>query len=136
MKLSLKTIYGLQALFELAQNYGSGGKKIGDIARTQKIPVRFLEQILLSLKKKGILESTRGVKGGYSLARPPREITLLEAIQALEGPLVFTAMKKSSDIYQTLNKIKETVESGFKETTLEDLIYLKQQKDSSFNFTI
>jgi Rrf2 family protein len=136
MRLSIKTIYGLQALFELALNYGSGEIKIGDIAKAQKIPPRFLEQILLILKRKGILESSRGAKGGYSLARPPREIALLEVVQALEGPLVFASIKKASDIRQPLDKIKETVELSFKEMSLEDFIYLKQQKDSSFNYTI
>ncbi|MFA5839323.1 MAG: Rrf2 family transcriptional regulator [Candidatus Margulisiibacteriota bacterium] len=136
MRLSIKSIYGLLALFELTLHFGKGGVRIGEIARAQKIPLRFLEQILLTLKKKGILESTRGVKGGYSLAKPPREITLLEVFQTLEGPLVFSKIKKNLDIYQTLRLLKENIETNFKEKTLEDLISLKQQSSDILNYSI
>jgi Rrf2 family protein len=136
MKLSIKSIYGLQALFELALNYGNEGIKIGAIARAQKIPPRFLEQILLQLKKKGVLESTRGIKGGYSLALPPREITLFDVVQALEGPLVFAPLKKNLKILRALNKIKGSIEAVLREKTLEDLIRIEQQSSGTFEFSI
>jgi Rrf2 family protein len=89
MRLSKKTEYALRALFAIARASG-GGKgawRIEQISTQENIPVKFLEQILLSLRHVGLLTSKRGVGGGYRLARPPGEITVGEVIQALEGPL-------------------------------------------------
>jgi Rrf2 family protein len=87
MKLSNRSQYGVRALFDLA--YYSGGKtvQINEIAKRQGIPRRFLEQIFFVLKKAAIIESTRGPKGGYSLRRPPQEVTVGEIIRVLEGPI-------------------------------------------------
>jgi Rrf2 family protein len=60
---------------------------IGEIARRRDIPVQFLEGLFSTLRRAGILHSQRGVKGGYTFARPPEEVTVLEVVEALEGPL-------------------------------------------------
>ena len=60
---------------------------IGDLARRRDIPVQFLEQLFAVLRRAGVLRSQRGVKGGYSFARPPGEITALEIVELLDGPL-------------------------------------------------
>ena len=60
---------------------------IGEIARRRDIPVQFLEGLFATLRRAGILQSQRGVKGGYTFARPPEEITVLEVVESLEGPL-------------------------------------------------
>ena len=60
---------------------------IGEIARRRDIPVQFLEGLFATLRRAGILQSQRGVKGGYSFARPPEELTVLEVVESLEGPL-------------------------------------------------
>jgi Rrf2 family protein len=72
----------------LALHYNEGPIQIEEIARRQHLPVRYLEQILLSLKRAGFLESKRGVSGGYYLAKHPREITLGAIIRATEGPII------------------------------------------------
>ena len=84
---SRKTKYGLQATFYLAENFQAGPILISDIAQSQTLPKKFLESILLELNKGGILHSQKGKGGGYSLKRPPNEITVGEIVRILEGPL-------------------------------------------------
>jgi len=87
MKLSKKSEYGLRALIELTKQYGRHLLQRHEIAQRQRIPVEFLEQILLSLKNAGLLASRRGVGGGYALIKPPEDITLGQVIRILDGPL-------------------------------------------------
>ncbi|NDG75715.1 MAG: Rrf2 family transcriptional regulator [Synechococcaceae bacterium WB8_1B_136] len=86
MAFSSKTEYGLVALIELAAVYASGGvMQVAEIAARQSIPDRYLEQMLTSLRRGGILRSIRGPKGGYQLARPPAEIVVADVVACLEG---------------------------------------------------
>lgn len=87
MKLSKKSEYGLRALLELTLAYGTATLQRHDIAARQHIPVEFLEQILLALKRAGLLASRRGMRGGYTLIKSPEEITLGRVIRILDGPL-------------------------------------------------
>lgn len=86
MKITFKGDYALKALLDLSINYGKP-QTIEDIAKRQDIPAKFLEQILLSLKKGGFVKSVRGKKGGYLLSRGPKEITLGDALRYVEGPV-------------------------------------------------
>ena len=85
--ITTKSPYAVRALAELARRGQSTPVPIGEIARTRDIPVQFLEGLFASLRRAGILQSQRGVKGGYSFARPPSEITVLEVVELLEGEL-------------------------------------------------
>ena len=85
--LSKKTQYGLKAIGYLAANYGEGPVLISEIAAQKKIPIKFLEYILLQLKSQGILESKKGKGGGYFLADHPKRTTLAKAIRIIEGPI-------------------------------------------------
>ena len=87
MKLSLRGEYALRALIVLGLNHGKSVLRIQTISDQQNIPKRFLEQILNDLKSAGILESKRGMAGGYRLRKPPNEISLAEVIRHIEGPL-------------------------------------------------
>src|SRR6478609_8570639 len=88
MKLSLRGEYALRALIVLGLNYGQPSVlRIQTISDQQNIPKRFLEQILNDLKSAGVVQSKRGVSGGYRLARPPEEITLAVVIRHIEGAL-------------------------------------------------
>ncbi|ACD96644.1 RrF2 family transcriptional regulator [Trichlorobacter lovleyi] len=84
MRLSTKSRYGLRALFDIAYHTGTAPAQIQDISRRQLISPRYLEQIFQNLKKAGILKSKRGPQGGYTLARTPDQITVLEVIRATE----------------------------------------------------
>jgi Rrf2 family protein len=86
ISITTKSPYALRALAELGRS-GDGPVPIGDLARRRDIPVQFLEQLFAVLRRAGVLRSQRGVKGGYSFARPPAEITALEIVELLDGPL-------------------------------------------------
>ena len=87
MRVSAKADYALRAAAELAVAEGTGPVKGEQLARTQGIPPKFLENILLELRHAGLVQSQRGAEGGYWLARPADEITLAQVIRAVEGPL-------------------------------------------------
>jgi Rrf2 family protein len=87
MKLSKKSEYGLRALLELTLAHESTMLQRQEIAARQHIPIEFLEQILLALKRAGLLASRRGAKGGYALIKPPKDISLGHVIRILDGPL-------------------------------------------------
>jgi Rrf2 family protein len=87
LAITSKSPYAVRALTELARVGGSGPVPIGEIARRRDIPVQFLEGMFATLRRAGILHSQRGVKGGYTFARPPREITVLDVVEALAGAL-------------------------------------------------
>ena len=88
MKITSKGRYGLKAMLELAQNSSDSHLlKSRQISERQNIPLKYLEQIIAALRKSDLLVSVRGSEGGYCLARSPDQITVLEVLSALEGPL-------------------------------------------------
>lgn len=88
MRISSKGDYGLRALFDLAQRFGEGPIQSEEIARRQGIPVNYLNQLLIIMRRGRLIESVRGPQGGHMLARSPEAITLLEILTVLEGPLL------------------------------------------------
>jgi Rrf2 family transcriptional regulator, cysteine metabolism repressor len=86
LSITTKSPYALRALAELGRS-GEGPVPIGELARKRDIPVQFLEQLFAVLRRAGVLRSQRGVKGGYSFARPPHEVSVLEIVELLDGPL-------------------------------------------------
>jgi len=95
LTISNKSRYGITALLALAEFYNSGRLSIKDIASRCDIPHQFLEQIFNRLGKAGIIKSTRGKNGGYELANPPEQISVLHIVNALEGDIEFVS--KSED---------------------------------------
>jgi Rrf2 family protein len=87
ISITSKSPYALQALAELGRSDSSAPVPIGELARRRDIPVQFLEQLFAVLRRGGILRSQRGVKGGYSFAREPSDITVLELVELLDGPV-------------------------------------------------
>jgi Rrf2 family protein len=87
LSITTKSPYAVRALAELARNGGAGPVPIGELAKRRDIPVQFLEQLFASLRRAGVLKSQRGVKGGYSFAREPSTVTVLEVVELLDGPL-------------------------------------------------
>ncbi|MBW2108380.1 MAG: Rrf2 family transcriptional regulator [Deltaproteobacteria bacterium] len=85
MKLSTRSRYGLRMLLDMAQHSGDGPVQIGSIAKRQDISVKYLEQLIIPLKKANYIRSIRGPKGGHLLARSPDEITVGEIVDLLEG---------------------------------------------------
>lgn len=87
MRLTAKSEYGVLASIDLACNYGEGPVSAREIAERRAIPPRFLEQLFVSLRRAGLVSAVRGARGGFVLSRDPAEITVLDVVEALEGPL-------------------------------------------------
>lgn len=85
MRITMKGDYGLRAMIELAAHYGEGPVPSAAIASRQRIPEHFLDQLLITLRRAGLLKSHRGPQGGHMLARPPEQISMGDVILALEG---------------------------------------------------
>ena len=115
LSITTKSPYAVRALTELARSGGDGPVPIGELARRRDIPVQFLEQLFATLRRAGILRSQRGVKGGYLLARDPSEITVLEVVELLDGPL-------GRDAEGVLAEAATAARSVLEATTIADLV--------------
>jgi Rrf2 family protein len=87
ISITTKSPYALRALVELSQLGDASPVPIAELARRREIPVQFLEQLFATLRRAGVLRSQRGVKGGYSFAKPASEVTVLEIVELLDGPV-------------------------------------------------
>jgi Rrf2 family cysteine metabolism transcriptional repressor len=137
IRLSTKGRYGTRSMLELALRRGQGPVLIKDVAEAQQIPVKYLEHVLTLLRVAGLVKAYRGPRGGYVLARAPKDIDLREILEALEGPLALVhcveipdecpryATCITQDIWGELtSKIREVME-GY---TLERLVQLHLSK--------
>jgi len=88
MHLSAKGEYGVLAILALCLNGGQDPVQVKTIAHKERIPLKFLEQVMNLLKRQGLVESVRGPHGGYRLSRSPEQIRLGEVLQAIEGPMI------------------------------------------------
>jgi len=87
MRLTAKSEYGVLAMIELAARSGEGPVSAREIAETRAIPARFLEQLFVALRRAELVTAVRGARGGFVIARDPETITVLDVVEALEGPL-------------------------------------------------
>ncbi|MCW5314766.1 Rrf2 family transcriptional regulator [Nostoc sp. KVJ3] len=141
MELSCKLEYAILALLEMAAHYGSGEPlQIRQIAAQQNIPDRYLEQLLATLRRGGIVKSQRGSKGGYLLTREPRKIVLFEILECLEGLETQTSEEKvnsktvdSSVIEEIWQEASRAANSVLQKYTLQDLC---EKRDSRRQFDI
>ena len=107
--ITSKSPYAVRALTELARRGGNAPVPIGEIARARDIPVQFLEGLFATLRRAGVLQSQRGVKGGYTFARPPAEITVLEVVELLEGGLGGDAAEAGPVWEETVEAVKSVL---------------------------
>jgi Rrf2 family protein len=135
MILSKKTRYAIVALTRLAKEYGSGLLQIKEIAEEEKIPQSFLENILLELRKMGILGSKLGKSGGYFLLRKPEDVNLAEIIRHFEGtialmycvsekayqPCEFCKDESNCEIRKVFKEIRDTTYDILSRTNLKSL---------------
>ena len=89
--IAQKTRYALRSLLFLAEEQGGAPVQLGRIAETQRVPPKYLELIMLDLKKSGLVKSARGPKGGYQLARPADQISFGEIVRTMEGPIALVS---------------------------------------------
>lgn len=110
MRISTKGRYGLRTLMDIALHQAKGPVTLNDIADRQNISVKYLWQVINPLKTSGLLSATRGAKGGYVLAKRPEDITMLEVVSTLEGPMSIIECIKNEDVCDRLNScISRTV---------------------------
>jgi len=134
VKVSSKAHYGLRAMTELARAWGGEPMPLSEIARAEGLSQGYLEQLVATLRRAGLVEATRGAAGGYRLARAPEAITVYEVYRALEGPIALVECAEdgyvagacereplcaSRGIWQ---RVRQAVESVLGTTTLADLV--------------
>ena len=133
MKVSKRGQYGMRALCHLAETHGDGVVQIREIARTESIPAKFLEGILLELKHAGIVRSRRGIDGGYELARVPKEIMLGQIMRVLDGPLaplgsaaelkeLMRTDPRQAGFYSVLMDVRDAAATILDRTSLADVV--------------
>ncbi|MBU0501794.1 MAG: Rrf2 family transcriptional regulator [Candidatus Margulisbacteria bacterium] len=140
MKISVKCDYALRAMLELALEYGVQTSNIHEVARRQGIPKRYLEHLLLTLKRSGLVVSFRGKEGGYKLAKKPKLIKLGDIIRAIEGDLDITpkvkAVLKKGTISDVWLSIQGAVVGVLDSITLEDLVNKKRLSEKTLTYYI
>jgi Rrf2 family protein len=146
MRISSKGEYGLRALFDLAQHFGQGPIQSHEIHERQGIDENYLNQILILLRKAGLIDSVRGPQGGHRLARPPAQIDLLEVLVALEGPLLpADAGRESMAAAEPLDRdvvrdvwdgARANLEGYLRGITLDDLCQAKRRKSGEVMYYI
>jgi Rrf2 family protein len=137
LTISSKSRYGIGALLALAEFYNSGLLQIKDISSRCDIPHQYLEQIFNGLGKSGIIKSTRGKKGGYELAKPPEQITVLHIVNALEGDIEFAPNSNSSN--DVIVELFQEAEDKLKEVlsvSLADLVSKQQSLRKNVTYSI
>ncbi len=144
MRFSARGEYGILALFEIALHEGRNLLQARTISRNQRIPLRFLEQVLRPLKKAGLVESIRGAQGGYLLAKSPEEISIGDILEAIEGPITPTGcISAGMDpcwheaelgyciVKETREAVRSSILQALNATTLQDLCERKRQIEQS-----
>ena len=137
MKLSTRGRYGTRALLDLALHQGEKQVILKDIAEREQISVRYLEHLITPLIAGGIVRTTRGARGGVSLAKPPEEIRLSEIMQLLEGPIALVECVNSPGICSRSKlcvtrdiwgELKQAIDGILESTTLQDLVERHRRK--------
>ncbi len=138
MKLSTRGQYGTRALLDLALHQGEGPILVRDIARRQQISVLYVGRLIGPLIAGGIVRSTRGPRGGVSLAKPPEEIRLSEVIQLLEGSVAPVECVTNPEICtrselcvtrDIWGELKQAIDGVLESTTLQDLVERHKRKE-------
>ena len=148
MKISTKGRYGLRILMDLAIHQSEKPRLIRDIAKSQQISEKYISRLVIALRKAGMIRSIRGVNGGFHIAMKPEEITLLDVIEVMEGPLSIVdcvkapkrcAMHENCAPREIWCKLNDDIRSLMRQTTLADILtaYKKQNaQDGSFDYCI
>ena len=131
MKLSTRSRYGTRLMLDMAQHYREGPLQLGDIAKRQEVSLKYLEQIIIPLKKAHYIESVRGRTGGHILTKPPEEITVGEIVALLEESSGLVKCAQDATVCQRADRCptrllwKEAYEAMFdrlEAVTLADLV--------------
>jgi Rrf2 family transcriptional regulator, cysteine metabolism repressor len=147
MKFSSRAIYGMRAMLALARTHGQGSTFLKDIVERENLPGTYLEQLMVPLRKAGIVQGVRGAKGGYTLSRPPAEISVLAILEALEGPLNLAECPSGSGccrnpeacaLQELWEEGSRSLQATYAGVSLAALLERQQDKESepSMNYSI
>ena len=148
MRLTSKTRYGLRALLDLALHRSGPPVQSHDIAARQGIPESYLNQLLIQLRRAGLVRSTRGPQGGHALARLPAALTLADVVAALDGPTApgaapgpegrgsGTDTTTDAVIHTAWEHVDAAIIAALTRITLEDLLHDRQQREAAYLFEI
>lgn len=140
MKLSTKGRYGARLMLDIAHYYEQGPVFLKDVAKRQGISEKYLGHLIPPLKAVGLINSSRGAHGGYTLSKPPQEITLAEIIQALEGNLALVECVARPDVCNRGNfcimrdiwqEMRQKMMGVLESNTLQDMLDRQRQKQKS-----
>ena len=134
MKISTKGRYGLRILLDLALNDSEKPRMIRDISESQHISEKYISRLIIELRKAGFVRSVRGVNGGYTLTRKPEDISVLDVLETMEGPVAIVDCTNSSGevcrrksqcpTQRMWTEINQKIRSAFAAYTLKDLVEL------------
>lgn len=131
MKISTKGRYGLRILMDLALHQSEKPRLIRDIAKSQQISEKYISRLVIALRKAGMIRSVRGVNGGFHIAMKPEDITLLDVIEVMEGPLSIVdcvsapkkcALSANCAPREIWSKLNEDIRDLMRQTTLADIL--------------
>jgi Rrf2 family protein len=132
MKISTRTEYGIRVLLTLAKTDGEACLSLTEIAKREKLPHAYLEQLVGDLRRAGLVSATRGQSGGYRLARPAAEIAMTDAVRALDGPLLEMPCAGAADlehcdrpqpcsVHDVFQRVYESLHQSLGATNLADM---------------
>lgn len=142
MKLSTKGRYGVKAMVDLAIHYGNSPVSIKTISERQSISEYYLEQLFSPLRKAGLIKSIRGAQGGYVLNKEPKDITVADVMNVLEGPVEIAECIEGTECDNVdfcatrllWEKIKNSIDEVMENITLQDIVddYINMKEESQF----
>ena len=145
MKLSIRSDCGARAIVDLARRYGEGPVQSAEIAAREAIPEAYLEQLLTSLRKAGLIRSSRGPRGGHELARHPSTISFADVIGALEGPFLSldclgdaegSRAATSAITREVWQEVAESAHRILRSTTIEALVERQRAREQRVMYHI
>ena len=145
MKLSTRGRYGARLMLDLASHYGKGNVYLKDIASRQEISQKYLGQLIPLLRNAGLINSTRGAHGGYTLARPPAKINMKDIISVVEGDICIVECVDSFSSCQRVDtcvtrdiwhELKEGILKALESYTLEDMVEKQKMKLKTVTYDI
>jgi Rrf2 family protein len=134
MRVSSKAHYGLRMMTEFSKSYGEGPVSLAEVSRKEHLPLSYLEQLAAHLRRGGLVESTRGVRGGYRLTRSPASISVLDVVRVVEGEVApvdcvahdyvpGTCVREDDCASQALwRRLKQSIDAVLSQTTLAELV--------------
>ena len=143
MKISTKGRYGVRILLDLALHEGNTPRMIRDISESQQISEKYISRLIIALRRANMVRSIRGAKGGFRLARKPEELTLLDIVEVMEGPLAIVDCVRSPEkcgrngqcaTREVWDRLNSGIREAMRKVTLADMIENSRRRNAGDGF--